>query len=845
MMRLARLVLAISFLLGPALRAQPAYLVKDLSPGLDSPGWPHETEWVTLGSLAVFTRYDTVHGLEIWKSDGTDAGTAPILDVCPGSCSSSPRALTVVGGVVFFGASDGAHGHSLWKTDGTAAGTTLIREVAPSSYRGVLGSLFLFAHGAKLWRSDGTRAGTYSLGGSNPWPLGEAGGLLLFAAEHPVHGRGLWKTDGTVDGTAFLLSLPSLEGPAFPYPTVGGRLFFLRGDELWVSDGTVAGTYKVSGASVWGNMAGLGDEVFFSGQDAQGLELWKSDGTPAGTVRVKDLNPSGSSDPREIVAVGDRLFFRTSAPSRLWTSDGTEAGTVPVATLAFQEYCNGFLPLGDKLLFFASADGSGREPWVSDGTGAGTLLLSDVHPGAGSSFDSGGWYGPDGWPLSQMDGGTVAGGQWIFRALTPNGWEIWKSDGTPAGTGLVESVVDGTGQSGVFPFFADLDGTLIFSGPANLWRSNGSEPGTSQIDGFPHPPADLTRLGDHVYLTSTAAGRLWRTDGAMVEGIDMDTGYWTSNLVAAGSNLFYISTSMNGYDERIRRADGTSVADILITSTWTLGNLTAAGTNLYFARRTTDGEEIWKSGGAPNDAVLLQTFPYLWPRQLGSFGGFGNSLFFAANDGATGQELWFTDGTVSGTRRVKDIAPGARSSNPRSFVQAGNLVFFVADDGINGTELWRSDGTGAGTFRITKTSYIQGLTAFGNMVVFSADDGVNGVELWGSYGYAGSAFLIKDIRPGAGSSFPGGFRVVGHTILFAADDGTHGLEPWRTDGFPAGTFLVQDILAGPEPSSPAGFTLSGDYLFFTATDRTHGFELWALDRAALGSTLDGIKRIRR
>ncbi|MEA2560136.1 MAG: hypothetical protein QOH06_1640 [Acidobacteriota bacterium] len=876
MKRLSCLLLVISALAGPALQAQPAFLVKDINPGVASPWWPQEAEWVALGGLAVFTRPDSVHGNEIWKSDGTAAGTSPILDICPGICSSSPHSLAVVGSVVFFNADDGVHGPSLWKTDGTADGTTLVREVRPF-HTIALGSLLLFQHfsaeGLELWRSDGTWMGTFPVwgfgpdgDGSDPW-LGYAGGVLLFAAKHPVQGQELWKTDGTAVGTSFIKSMELWEAPVTGglYPSIGGRLFFLSGSYLWVSDGNPAGTHKVADVPIGGDLEGLtpritalGDKVFFSGYDsAKGLELWKSDGTEAGTVRVKDINlGTGSSSPTEIIALGGHVFFRTSISPELWKSDGTEAGTVPLTpsvTPGFKEGYNGFQVLGDKLVFFSSTGATGREPWVTDGTEAGTMLLADIYPGIGSSFDSGGWYGPDGYPLSQLDGGVAIGGQWIFRAQTPSGWAVWKSDGTPAGTGFMDSV--NGGASSVSPFFnpavptlADLDGTLILSanddgGPTGLWRSDGSAPGTSRIDGgvLPDHPTDLTRFGDHVYFTS---GSVWRTDGATIEVFDQD--WWNYNLTAAGPHLFYLRSP----SDLLLGTDGTTVTQIM-SSSQAFENLTAAGTNLFFVRRRYQvGEELWKTAGAPNDAVLLRTFPYAWPPQLGSIAGFGNSVFFAANDGSTGQELWFSDGTPAGTRLVKDIVPGAGSSNPRSIVAAGSVAFFIADEALTGAELWRSDGTSAGTFRVRdirpgfRSSSIQGLTAFGDSVVlFAADNGVTGQELWASFGSADAAFMVKDIRPGAGSSSPGSFRRVGHTILFAADDGTHGLEPWQTDGFAGGTFLVQDVFPGPEPSSPGGFTLSGDWLYFIANDGTHGFEPWAMDRAELGSSLAATKRV--
>lgn len=75
----------------------------------------------------------------------------------------------------------------------------------------------------------------------------------------------------------------------------------------------------------------------------------------------------------------------------------------------------------------------------------------------------------------------------------------------------------------------------------------------------------------------------------------------------------------------------------------------------------------------------------------------GMSLYFNANGGINGREIWKTDGTTVGTVLVKDVNIGANDSTPANFIEAGGLVFFSADDGINGMELWKTDGTSAGT----------------------------------------------------------------------------------------------------------------------------------------------------
>ena len=75
----------------------------------------------------------------------------------------------------------------------------------------------------------------------------------------------------------------------------------------------------------------------------------------------------------------------------------------------------------------------------------------------------------------------------------------------------------------------------------------------------------------------------------------------------------------------------------------------------------------------------------------------GGTVYFRASDGASGSELWKSDGTEAGTVLLKDINPGSASSGPSGFTAVGGSVFFSANDGISGVELWKSDGTPAGT----------------------------------------------------------------------------------------------------------------------------------------------------
>jgi ELWxxDGT repeat protein len=129
-----------------------------------------------------------------------------------------------------------------------------------------------------------------------------------------------------------------------------------------------------------------------------------------------------------------------------------------------------------------------------------------------------------------------------------------------------------------------------------------------------------------------------------------------------------------------------------------------------------------------------------------------------ANDGTSGYELWKSDGTSSGTVLVRDINQGTGSAfhwwwRNTWFTNVNGTLYFVADDGTTGYELWKSDGTSAGTRLVRNinsggfSSYPQYLTNVSGTLFFSAYDGNKGYELWKSDGTPGGTVLVRDIRP--------------------------------------------------------------------------------------------------
>src|SRR5262249_1844409 len=149
----------------------------------------------------------------------------------------------------------------------------------------------------------------------------------------------------------------------------------------------------------------------------------------------------------------------------------------------------------------------------------------------------------------------------------------------------------------------------------------------------------------------------------------------------------------------------------------------------------------------------------------------------AANDGVNGVELWKSDGTSAGTVMVKEIASGPygtyASSYPRSLSNVAGTLFFTADDGIHGRELWKSDGTSDGT-AIVKDILPGGdgsidpnnfpaptMINVSGTLFFAANDGANGNELWKSDGTNAGTVLVRDLAPGSDPGYQGAYSYYG------------------------------------------------------------------------------------
>lgn len=234
-------------------------------------------------------------------------------------------------------------------------------------------------------------------------------------------------------------------------------------------------------------------------------------------------------------------------------------------------------------------------------------------------------------------------------------------------------------------------------------------------------------------------------------------------------------------------------------------------------------------------------------------------FIFAGNATATGLEIYISDGTVTGTKLLKDIVPGTTGSDlDGDFAILGNYVYFTAVTAAEGRELWRTDGTPANTTIVKDivagptSSFSKDsseLTSTGTYLLFDVKTAADGIELWRSDGTSTGTILLKDIYPGTGSSYPTNFfPYKNNLVFFAATDPAHGNEIWTTDGTAAKTVLLKDINPGPDSSTYisislglgfsypfplfSSFHIFNNRLFFMANDGVHGSAIWVTDGTA-------------
>lgn len=325
-------------------------------------------------------------GGSLWSSDGTASGTIPLTS----SNLAHVRLLDSTSNYLFFTASTAATGREIFRTDGTRAGTGLVKDVNPGSAHGHIGSYEILnnelffggndgVHGKELWKTDGTAAKTVlvqdvnlGIGDGFEGNMGRVGSEIFFGGNDGLHGTELWKTDGTSSGTLMVKDInPGADHGFGAVHHVTGNHFFFRNfgssePELWVSDGTQSGTIFLKEGD-FRTMTNTNGKTFFGrtvevSQESNQIEIWKSEGTLTSTTKIGNLCIDCRFASYRFLTYNDNLYFQAEDPGGMtqyvWKTDGTEAGTEAI----FSSFLDGPIPFFDIvngfLYFYTTSQGN-------------------------------------------------------------------------------------------------------------------------------------------------------------------------------------------------------------------------------------------------------------------------------------------------------------------------------------------------------------------------------------------------------------------------------------------------------------------------------------------------------
>ena len=645
----------------------------------------------------------------LWQTNGTAAGTKPVTTAnlqpisAPTSLTpvgSSLFLASTTGSTSLLKITNNGSASSVTQLGGIPVGSALVGSYGTSTdFFYLLSSV----NGLELRHIAASGITSNSLGviSSNPNATvissAVVSGHLFLEVLNPNSLQiTLWSTDGSTLTKLIDRLQPATGSDLAPQNRLiaGAKLVFFdhasaaSGDELWASDGLTAWQVKDINPGSQGSFprgfkglstAGGNSVVYFAanaGPDGVS-QLWKSDGsaTAPGTDSVVTglSNSSLGSNPNNAVAMGNKtLFFANDSLTgqALWQTDGTPTGT---SLLKHLDPVFGVTPLWGTTsngtgYYLVQGDHGSSGLWQTDGTASGTTQVQSL-------------------PVTAARGAPVTfKGQLYFAiqngaANNPNATiQLWRTSASQQAAELVLSV----------PFSNSSLSQLAITKDAN---GNDAKLFFISDSASPNPQRILWATD------SGAAFQQIAKNGISLQGLASNP-QASSTLGVLGSQVVFTFTdAAHGAEPWI--SDGTTLGTHLLTDLLSGSanalptSFTEAGTKVvFFASTGSGGSALYATDGTPaGTQVLGNVAP---GSGSAGFTKLASTTFFTGDDGIHGAELWRTNGTAAGTFMVKDLNPGVGSafnSAQTQLLASGSNLFFTANDGQSGTQVWKTDGT--------------------------------------------------------------------------------------------------------------------------------------------------------
>lgn len=450
--------------------------------------------------------------------------------------------------------------------------------------------------------------------------------------------------------------------------------------ELWQLSGsgklTLIKNIHLNGGSKIESITPFAEHFLFAADDGvHGKELWFSDGTEENTHLVKDINPGSESSLFDLynhLILGDQFFFLANDGTHgqeLWVTDGTESGTkmlIDIRTGTSGSNIGHLIEWDGKILFSANNDINGKEVWVTDGRAEGTQLLADINPGTEASLS-----------VSLFDNSMTYKEELYFSAINNNNKaELWKTDGSPAGTQRVEQL-----PSMYLSYRLGQDYSAFSTDSLCIFN-------------------ELNAADESKRILSV---RCLNEETGEFSNVDLAGEFNSYNAHGVDEKLYVVGSDLDG-KQGLFVIDSNFDISLLVED----DDISDVGPFLNYQEKLlveVNSQDLWLIGDSKENTSLVLENVRLYDSLQDTHIEYKDKLFFAGGIAGSGEsDMWVTDGTRAGTKLHKYLNTEVNGSSPSDFHLLGDKIYFFTDryNEQYTPTLFQSDGTVEGTLPVTQ-----------------------------------------------------------------------------------------------------------------------------------------------